>query len=421
VLIAGLIVAGTLISLARTPLHVWNTLWAEDGADFVPDALSRGLAAVLESHAGYMHFVARVGAWIATMFPLAVVPTAVTVVAAVFASLVACACFLFLEQRFASKSLRFAGWAICIALPIMGGEVMNNLANLHWYLLIAAFLAVLVQADRAAVRSVQATVLFVAVTSDALALLLAPFVVFRLILFRGWRDRVPDLAFLAGAALQVTVVVASMLAGDGREVADARPTVAQFIDFYTYRVVFGALFGVSMSQKIVSNGGAVLPGLVLAVAFAAIIVAVVIDRGRRVYVLVLAIGSIAFSTVVFSMQWAVLQTVPLIDHFTGGRYTTVPTALLLLALLQAADIGLSRLPHGWTRGISTMIVLVIIVAPMILDFRALNIRADAASWAAELEAARDTCALVGSTAHVSMGIAPGWFREATVSCDLVRW
>lgn len=367
-----------------------------------------------------MHLIARVGAWIATLFPLAVVPTVVTIIAAVFASLVACACFLFLEQRFASVPLRFVGWAICIALPIMGGEVVNNLANLHWYLLIAGFIAVMVKADRASVVSVQAIVLFVAVTSDALALLLLPFILFRLVLSRGWRDRIPDLAFLFGAVLQVSVVVAQSLSGEGRQITDARPTLSQFVDFYTYRVVFGGLFGVSTSQTILPHGGAVLPGLMLGAAFAVIVVAAVVDRERRVFTLALATGSIAFSAVVFSLQWYVLQATVLLDFLAGARYTTVPTALLLLSLLQAADVLLLRLRRVSLRIVSTTIVVAVVVAPMAIDFRPQNIRADAAgAWSRQIDAADAACAGADPSQPVTLPVSPSWFSGVDVTCAMV--
>ncbi|UIN29869.1 hypothetical protein [Microbacterium binotii] len=420
VLIVGLIVAGTLISLARTPMHVWNVLWAEDGPVFVGGALSHGAASVFEGYAGYMHLVARAGAGIAVLFPLEVVPTAVTIIAALFTSLIACACFLLLESRIASVPLRFAAWVVCFALPIMGGEVVNNLANLHWYLLIAGFVAVIVRPQRLSLIVLQGIVLFVTVTSDALGLMLLPLIVVRLLVLTNWRERIPDLTYLLGAVLQLGVVIAQMLGGAPRKIGTVRPTLSEFGDLYAYRVVMGGLFGTSSPARLLEIVGITLPGLALGAVIAVIVVSVRADRDRRVAVLALALGSLGFSAVVFSLQWDGFTRTTLLDYFTGGRYVTVPTALLLLALIFAVDAGVARLHRRAVRGAVAGLALIAVLVPVAIDFRPMNIRSDGASWTQQVSDARALCAASPAGTEVTMNISPAWFGGLSLDCALVE-
>jgi uncharacterized membrane protein len=420
VLLFALLIAGMLVSLARTPMHVWNILWAEDGSIFVAGALSGSPWTLFEGYAGYMHLVARLGAWLAVIFPLEIVPIAVTIVAAAITSLIACACFLLFEQRIASVPLRFGAWIVCLALPIMGGEVVNNLANLHWYLLIAGFIAVTVRARTTSLLVVQALVLFVAVTSDALALMLIPFVIVRLFLLRGIRERVADLAFVAGAILQIGVVVAQVISGAERTVAPERPSSAEFIDFYTYRVVLGGLFGTSSPARLLEILGNTLPGLALGAVVLVIVAAARADRVRRVGIVVYVLGSVGFAIVVFSIQWSGLAGSPLLEYFTGSRYITVPTALLLLSLLLAADAGLARLATRSAMRVFSGLIVVLLLIPVVIDFRPMNIRSDAAPWEPQIAAARNDCETGPADETVVLAISPAWFGGVVLECPLVE-
>lgn len=419
-MIALLLVGGTVISLARTPVHVWNVLWAEDGPVFVAGALDQGAAAIFQGYAGYLHLVARLGAAVAVLFPLEIVPIAVTIISAAITSAIACTCFLLIEQRISSVSLRLAAWVVCLALPIAGGEVANNLANLHWFLLIAAFLATVVRVERTSMIVVQSAVLFVAVTSDALALMLLPLVVTRIVLLRGRSRLIPEVAYIVGAVLQLTVVIAQIVDGAAREVSAVRPTMDQLIDTYVYRVVLSGVFGTTGPARIIEIVGLALPGLVLAAVIATVIAAACADRSRRVLIGALSIGSVAFSAVVFTVQWRGFVNVPLLEFFTGARYAAVPTALLMLALIVSVDVGVGRLRWPAARSTVAGLALVAVLIPVLTDFRPMNIRSDGASWPDQVELAQDVCSDAPADESVNLAVSPAWFGGMVLSCAAVQ-
>ena len=126
-------------------------------------------------------------------FPLSVVPVAVTIMAALHhvADGLRVLRLHGDPPRLRAAPLRAPG-SSASCCPIMGGEVVNNLANLHWYLLIAAFCAILVPSRSYPFAVLQGVAVFAAVTSDALALLLLPFLVYRWWVYRCAARQDPD-------------------------------------------------------------------------------------------------------------------------------------------------------------------------------------------------------------------------------------
>ncbi|MGC5169258.1 hypothetical protein ACLQ2Q_01260 [Microbacterium sp. DT81.1] len=421
VLIVGLIVVGTLLSLARTPLGLWDVLWAEDGAIFLSQALSRGPDVLFQGYAGYMHLVPRLAAELTVLLPISVVPVAVTIIAALLTSLTACACFVFMETRLASVPLRFAAWLACLVLPIMGGEVVNNLANLHWFLLVAAFCATLVRSRSYPFAVLQGVAVFAAVASDALALLLLPFLVYRWFVYGARRDRIPTLAFVLAAALQIAVVVSQMLTG-GRPIGSGRPTAVEFFELYAVRVALGSLTGVRGTVRLVEGVGPSLPWITLALITAALVAACWLDRDRRVGIAAFAISSLVFAGIVHSLQWEALAPVPLLDLFTGGRYAVVPVSLLLLAMLQAADAFLVHVQRDRLRKGIALALAVAVLIPVAVDLRSRSVREGTADWTDAIEQAEIDCDLPDNPANgvVTVMVAPAGFSGMLMPCAVLE-
>lgn len=417
-LLVGLVVVGTAIALLRTPRSMWNLLWAEDGAIFVSGALSDGPGVVLTGYAGYLHLVPRLAAEIAVLFPLQVVPLAVTVLAAGIASLLACACFVFLETRIASLPLRFAVWIVCLALPTMAGDVANNLANLHWYLLVAAFCALLSRSRSAAFTVVQCVVVFAAATSSAIALLLIPFALVRWWLVPGRRSLAVSVAYLAGASLQFVTVLNGVLGtGPAREIAAQYPSFAQLLDLYVNRVVVAGLFGLTGAETMRDAVGAALPGILLAGVVLAVIFAARADRDRRLGIVVFAGSSGVFAGFVYSLQWYAIEQTPATDLLVGLRYAVVPTALLLLALLQCVDTGASRIRRPSVRRGVAFVALIAVLIPVGIDYRS-TIAREAPSWSDALTYGEEQCgAGEDDSGIVTVSTAPIWFGGMLMPCS----
>jgi len=349
---------------------MWNLLWAEDGAVFISQALREGPNAIFTAYAGYLHVVPRLAAEAALLFPLPIVPAVTTVSAALIVSILACACFVFLETRLRSVPLRFAAWLVCLALPTMGGDVANNLANLHWFLLIAAFCAVMCQATSRAVAAAQAFVVFGAATSDALALLLIPFFIVRWWIGPSRRDRAVVIAYGVGALLQIVAVVNGFLGtGPARQVASEYPSLAQVVDLYAYRVVLVGGLGITGADNAIALFGTVVPGVAISLATLLLVLGARFDNQRRLAIIVFAGSSVIFAALTYSLQWYAIALTPVSDVLVGLRYAVVPTSLLLIALLLAADACLTRVRRSRAALALGSVILLVVIVPVMVDYR----------------------------------------------------
>lgn len=421
---AGLLIAlvfiGALVVALRTPPNMWNLLWAEDGAVFVSGALSDGPGVLFSGYAGYLHLVPRLAAEVALTFPLLIVPLVITLLSAAITSLLACACFVFLETRIRLIPLRFAAWVVCLALPTMGGDVANNLANMHWLLLIAAFCAVLTQSRSAPLALAQCLAVFGAATSDALAFLLLPLVLVRLWLLTKWRDRAVGLTFLAGAALQGVAVVEGLLGtGPARHIAEQYPNFAQLLDLYVNRVVVVGLFGIGNAQVAFDLVGASLPGLALAAVIAVVVSAVRLDGLRRVGIIVFTVSSFVFAAGVYSLQWYAIENSSPTEYLVGLRYAVVPTALLLIALLQAVDVRVACVQRTTLRRVVAIAAFVAVIVPVAADFRS-TVSRESPAWEESLELGRDEC-VAGNAENglVVIPTPPLTFGGMLIPCEVL--
>lgn len=417
VLFAALIAAGVILSLARMPVASWNTLWAEDGSVFLDGVLGGGPLEVLEPYAGYLHLVPRLAISIALMVPIDVVPLAVTIVSALITSLSAAACFLFLETRMRSVLLRIAVWAIVLIIPNAGGEVVNNLANLHWFLMVAAVAALVVRAPARGFAIVQCVVVVAAVGSDPLMLLFTPLLLIRIVLLRSARDRAVAVSFVAATVLQVGVSVVGVVLNGSRSFSRELPQVPDLVDFYTFRVVISGLIGTSATERWGEALGAGIPGLIVAGVLAVVIFAAVRDRKRRYVIVAFALSSLLFFSVVVCLQWNLLAVNEMLNLSYSSRYALLPTALLLFALVLAVD-GFIEGTRAVVGLVVSAIVIVLVAIPSVVDYRWVQLRDGAPAWHEALAQAENRCAADGG-GYVQVDIAPKGFSAPSIPCAAI--
>jgi hypothetical protein len=411
-----LLVVGTLLSLARTPMSQWNVLWAEDGAIFLNSALTGNPLALFEPYAGYMHLVPRVAIAFCALFPIEVVPLVVTIVSALILSATGAACFLFLETRIRSLSFRVLAWAVIIIAPMSGGEVANNLANLHWFLMTAAVIAVVVRSRGTAFTVVQCIVVVAAVGSDPLVLMFLPLLVVRWFALPHGRDRAVVIAFGATAVVQLCVTFAGYASGTGRSFAGVAPMPAELIDSYTYRIVISGLTGPSGAVETSRWIGITMPGLLVAALFAFLVAASWRQVGTRYAVLALAGSSIVFFGIVFTLQWNGLGPAGTLGFTFGQRYAVLPALLFLVALIVAID-GFVRGRGRVIRVVAILAVAAFVLIPAARDYRWQAPRIAAETWPAALEESAEECD--DDSTSVEVEIAPIGFSGPIVDCDLL--
>lgn len=416
--------AGTLIVLTRVPLESWNILWAEDGTVFLTGAFSGSPFVLVESYAGYLHIVPRVLAGlIVLVVPLQAIPLAFTIVSALVAGLVATCVFLFARERIDSPYVSGLLAAMVALLPVAGGEVIGNLANLHWYLIVGAFWAAITTPKAKWLVVVQCIIVASAVLSDPLAaLVVAPLVLVRIIAIRPLvsRAQLVTVVFVAASMVQGVVTVIATFIDRSRHPSPIHPSVVEFSEAYGGRVVLTSFLGVTGSNAAYAAIGVV--SIVLAVVAAGAIIAATVwlDRARRLLVIVFVAASVGFSGVVFYLQWDSLVGFPPGTLVPGGRYMLVPILLLASAYAIAADHFASTLAPRRLGWLPVALLAAIVIVPGVVDYRVMDIRAGAQPWDVSIRIGADTCALDPNAQFGEAKIAPDWFYGTLVPCDVLE-
>lgn len=377
-------------------------LWAEDGARFALDAVTASpWSNLVDPYGGYLHTLPRLVAELVALLPLEWTAAGFAVSAAVLRAAVALISFAASKAYLRSVPLRFALAALVVVLPAGNSEPLNNMTNLHWFLLYGAFWALL---WRDAPRVPIAVFAFLAAVSSPLVFVLVPVALVR---FALARKEVP-VAFLAGAVAQGLVMPFAQRTPYSHDVVDpVQVALASLL-----RVPVVAFTGSEQVARIYPEHGN-LP-IVAALVLAAVPVAAGLrwgDRVGRLLVLV-ALGCSAFLIVVsLTANWsAVLQAQHPLVVMAAQRYSIAPCLFLFVAIA----VGLDAVPaRRWERGsvaAARAVVGLVVAASAFLHLREGAAVLTGVPWGASVAAARAQCAggsPVGRFAH-----EPGdWFFE----------
>lgn len=210
-------------------------LWAEDGPIFIGEFVNQGFGSFFNQYAGYFHTIPRIFGAAAVAFPVELWPhiialLSLTAAAATFA--------IFVSEEFRDYvDKKFLRFCLCLALCLSPGlgEILSNLANLHWIIFLAATLLII---KKGPLRlTFEAPLLFLFFVSAGECLVLLP-----LLILRGWQTvhankmkQWRQIEFLLGA----TLVTSSLLNFFQRqhnnkgEIAD----LAQMIQSFDYTVL----------------------------------------------------------------------------------------------------------------------------------------------------------------------------------------
>jgi len=403
---------GTALLLARRPSRAIDIAWAEDGALFLHDAAARGFSGSLDTYAGYYHLVPRTIALVIT----AVVPVEWWAIAtSVAAAVVAAACIAVIMtvamRVVRSRLIIVCLWWALIALPVAGGEVVLSIANLHWYLMFAAFWCAAVPVRQRRIEALASLLVFVAILSDPLAaLLIWPALVARVVA-RPWRES--RWMLIAAAVATVIQAAASIGSVSQRTMATAHPGLSAHVHELGLRVVLAELVGVTAATWLAGNLAHILVlaavGAVAGVALVAYLAPA--QRWRAVAFLGAAVG---INAVMYTLQGQSIGSYAWTNFIGGDRYAVTPAALFISALAFAAD-GTAR--GGRRSGAVALIAFsVIAVAPGIRDFNWGDERAETPRWSDSIREARVECADGGD--HVLIPIAPASW-SADLSCATI--
>jgi hypothetical protein len=407
---AGVAVAGVLaaaaVSLARQPgAGALRTVWAEDGAIFLSQASTRGtLPALVHSYGGYYHTVPRLLAGLATLAPVRAAPAILSVSAALCVGAVAVLVYFASAGHLRSPLSRVLVAAVAVVVPVGQDEVLNSIANLHWYGLYALFWMLVWVPRRPAARVLAAVVVALVATSDILVLAFAPLALFRALRRddTGRRDR-HGLVLAALLGVGLVIQVSGLLTGSSSRQVSASPVTA--VTGYISRAVPWGLLG----ERAVGSTGTTKWAAMAALAWLLVALAAGFAWAR----LTRAAWSLAL--IAFLHSAAIYALPVVLSGYATPRYA-VPAAMLLVtalvALLQPAGAGWRRAP--------ALAFAVLLAAVWVVDLRVDNSRAHGPTWSDQLPAARQECTHAPTAALVIPPSDEGARWQARLSCDYLQ-
>lgn len=412
-----LAVLGAVVSWFRLDAVARATLWAEDGANFLGDALDTGpVTVLLQPYQGYLHLVPRVIAG----FAVAVVPVegyaiAVTVGSCLVVGAVAATVFVCARDVVVWRPARIALGAITFLAPAAAYEVLGNAANVHWYALWLAPWLLLASPRRRTSAILLGLVGLAAALTEIQMLLFLPLL--------AWRFRDPNRWIVGGGVLLGSALqVAAYLLAPRDPGAATTPPVLSTVQGFLYHVPMAAAFPTRQLKAMwVLQFGWWGAALVLVPFLVALVW--VLWRGiavERIAGAALAVGAVVAWSAAYVLNsnpdyFYSLIPVELAVHLHLTRYGVVPSMYLLAIVLLATSVA-RRV--GVLRRTSIVVlagVLVVTVVGAALPHQ--TARAEGPEWAAAVTQARVECAADDAPGRtVAVAIAPdGWVVE--VPCD----
>ncbi|BCB87379.1 hypothetical protein Psuf_046920 [Phytohabitans suffuscus] len=250
---AAAVAAGTALGLLRQPgAGALDTIWAEDGGIFLAEAVRQGpFDALVTSYAGYFHFVPRLMAAIATLFPAGAASTVLALQAALAVSLLAVLVYVASGSHLTGTLSRVLVSAVVVVVPVAQGDVLNSIANFHWYGLYALFWMLIWTPSGPAGRTVAVAVTFLVATSDIIAVVFVPLALWRAFHRPGpdsehspsltaGRDR-QGIALAGGLGVGLLIQFAGLLSGSSERDLSPDPVLA--VSGFLLRAVPAPLIG----------------------------------------------------------------------------------------------------------------------------------------------------------------------------------
>lgn len=370
----GAVAALTALGLARILVAAGSLdrVWAEDGQVFLSGALRMGFPrAVGASYDRYLLVLPRLLSQGVAVLPIRLAGSAFSVIATSSVALLAVFVYAASSRLVASRSVRCGLALAMVLLPVARVEVVGDLANLQWALLLATFWALVMVDDRPALRRSGIALAALSALSCPIALVYVPLAAGQLARSRNRRERRIPLSFLAGCAVQVVVLVS---AASQRTMTHGLHDPFQVASHYLGWV--GAASIVWPDALVPQAGTALLGGLLLVAVLAG--VATQRSRARRG----LALLALGYSVATFAA--------PVFLSGTTTRYAYAPALLLLSAIAVL-------LPER--RALPTVAVAVLVGLWMV-SFPAASYRVSGPTWSESVRHAAATCSAAKTSVRI---------------------
>jgi hypothetical protein len=404
-------VAGTVVSWLRLAPLVRDTVWAEDGREFLGRQAAAGLwDSLFVPYTGYLQVLPRVVTALAAQLDLSLYAVVVSALCCLVVGGVTAAVYVFSGSVVRAQWARALLASITVFAPMAPTEVLGNSANLHWYLLWLAPWLLLYRPASWAAAAVAAGIGLVAGLTEIQMIVFLPLV---LVAWREPKAMLVRAGVLVGVAAQV---VSTLLAP--REIPPTLPnTVLDEIVGYAALPILGSAHtdAGALGAWIATAGTPVVATLaVLLVALAAL--PIVLGRGEtRILAAALLAGSFilwATAGIVNPSQRFAVFTADDWPALQPTRYAVVPSMLVLAGLVLAAATLAAR--RRGTPGAVMLTALVIVALTANLNV-AYSERQAGPSWAGAVADARQVCA-TDAPGTVTVITAP-WTWSVVLDCD----
>ncbi|HEV2377766.1 MAG TPA: hypothetical protein VGS19_37090 [Streptosporangiaceae bacterium] len=401
------LVFGTFVLLIRQGGHpAWDTIWAEDGRIFLPNALFHPVSSLFHSapvrgcgpcrspwhggaELGYLQLPQQLIADATAKLPLADAATGLAVAGALVAS--GCALFVFHASSGHVRKpwLRALLAASVILLPTAVIEIANTDVNTSWYLLFTTFWLLLWRPRARAGMTVAFIIGFAAMTAQGLAVLYAPLVAMRVIALPRLREHAAAAGWFTGLALQVGVSLGSGLPPVEGSLPDA-------LNYYFHHVLVAAVTGWHLAQWWHTESGSGPLVVIAGCAVAAMAGWAIIRGGTRLRlfaVTALVLGILLTVVPAMSRPW--VTTSPVTNEWLpGSRYTAAPILLITSLAIVIADTWLlSGGDRCWNiiHQLAAAAIIAVLAVTWTADFRYVNLRTAGPDWPQAVSRFRDSC------------------------------
>jgi hypothetical protein len=418
------IVISALAALAawlRLPAIARDTLWAEDGRNFLQGAIDHGpLASLFIPYAGYLHTVPRlIASAVVSWLPLADWALGMTAGACLVAGILAGAVFVATRALVRWLPARIALASLVVLAPLAPREVLGNAANLHSLFLFALFWIALARPRGRRETVGLSIVALLGALTEVQSLFLLPLLLIRLRDRRRWPVRA---ALVVGVVAQLVVAVVFPRGGSGSP-QDSPLSIA-------YGYLINAVMPLAVPQlsigPVVAATGP-LVGILLVIPLTGALL-FVLRRGslrERQVAIALAAGSVLIyvASVVANphpfYDYAALSHSGLVGLWLV-RYGVVPSMMLAAIPILALAVAMTRRHRPSAAALLAMPALVILcvalAGSLLMQFVPQDTRRSAGpAWQPQLSAATKECRALPDDSRVLIAETITW--HVSLPCD----
>jgi hypothetical protein len=411
--LALFVLAVVLPLLRQQGFRVWETVWAEDGAIYWPQASQDGLRTLFRAHDGYLQFGSRLLTAPVSLVPASQVAIYLAVVAALASALIAAFVFRSTEGWVRSYPVRVVVAGMYVIGPAVAWETTGDATNIIWPLLAAAPWAIVSTRRAPADVVARCGIAALAALSHPLAAVFLP-----LAAVAAWgRRRRDSTAVLVVLGLAVVAQAAMMAVASARHPASSS-SVGELVSTVSVDVLGSFLVGERPLPWLWASLGV---GFAAAAALVVTAVFVVAAWGaaqrHRVVAAFFVVGAAVIACAPFwANGTAATALVAGQAPIPAQRYVVVPVALLVGAmaiLVDPVDASRRRLVARVGRPLLVLQVAIVVAS----SFLVTTPRSLGPVWMPQVEDAQARCAEGSGT--IELRFSPiGW--HAIVPCDAVE-